>query len=211
MLRLVGGSATAPLDPVPARLRGLAVLDDDKLVALARENDNLAFEALYRRYAAFAINLAIRIQGNAGDVEDVVHDAFVRACARLGELRDRGAFRPWLGAIVVRLVRTRLRRRRLAAALGLGAAAEPADMDSIASPSASPEARVQLAQIYALLQTIPADDRIAWTLRYVERHRLEEVADLAGCSLATAKRRIARTQTFLSSHFVSPFDGADRP
>ena len=55
---------------------------------------------------------------------------------------------------------------------------------------ADPEARVLLAQVYALLQTLPADDRIAWTLRYVERHRLEVVAEIVGCSLATAKRRI---------------------
>jgi RNA polymerase sigma-70 factor (ECF subfamily) len=38
----------------------------------------------------------------------------------------------------------------------------------------------------------------------VERHRLEAVADLAGCSLATAKRRISRAQAFLTEHFVSP-------
>ena len=51
----------------------------------------------------------------------------------------------------------------------------------------------------------PADDRIAWTLRYVERHRLESVAEHVGCSLATAKRLIARAQAFLEEHFVSPF------
>jgi RNA polymerase sigma-70 factor (ECF subfamily) len=60
-----------------------------------------------------------------------------------------------------------------------------------------------LAQVYALLCTMPADDRIAWTLRYVERHRLEAVAELTACSLATAKRRIQRAQAFLSEHFVS--------
>ena len=65
-----------------------------------------------------------------------------------------------------------------------------------------------LAQVYALLQTLPADDRIAWTLRYVERHHLEVVAEIAGCSLATAKRRIARAQRFLSDHFVAPFTQA---
>jgi RNA polymerase sigma-70 factor (ECF subfamily) len=54
------------------------------------------------------------------------------------------------------------------------------------------------------LQTMPADDRIAWTLRYIERHRLEAVAELSGCSLATAKRRIQRGQRFLTEHFVSP-------
>jgi RNA polymerase sigma-70 factor (ECF subfamily) len=169
---------------------------DELLVSRARRAEGTAFETLYRRHAEFAFNLAVRIQGSSVDVEDIVHDAFLKAHERLADLRDSSAFRPWLGSIVVRLVRTRLRRRKLLGALGLTA---PAAFD------ADPEARALLAQVYALLQTLSADDRIAWTLRYVERHRLETVAVMMDCSLATAKRRIARTQRFLSEHFVAPF------
>ena len=43
---------------------------------------------------------------------------------------------------------------------------------------------------------------IAWTLRAVEGHELEMVAQLTQCSLATAKRRIARAQQWLDAHFV---------
>lgn len=202
-LRLVGGTASAR-QSASQRFGPRGDLDDGQLVALAREGDTLAFEILYRRHAGFAINLAVRIQGGASDVEDVVHDAFLRAHQRLAELRDVAAFRPWLGSIVVRLVRSRLRRGRLLGSLGIGSA-DPVDLDAIASDEAGPESRAQLAQIYALLRTMPTDDRIAWTLRYIERHRLEAVAELSGCSLATAKRRIQRGQKFLSEHFVSPF------
>jgi RNA polymerase sigma-70 factor (ECF subfamily) len=197
-LRLIGGAARSELPVGPS---------DETLVLRVRAADagsTAAFELLYRRHAATALNLAVRIQGSTSDVEDVVHDAFVRAHQRLAELREPAAFRSWLGSIVVRLVRTRLRRRRLVAMLGL-ASPEPVDLDAVAAPDGDPEARVLLAQVYALLQTLPTDERIAWTLRYVERHRLESVAALAVCSLATAKRRIARAQAFLEEHFVSPF------
>jgi RNA polymerase sigma-70 factor, ECF subfamily len=177
---------------------------DQELVGRARRSEARAFEALYRRHAEFAFNLAARIQGSSTDVEDVVHDAFLKAQERLGDLRDSAAFRPWLGSIVVRLVRTRLRRRKLLRALGL-TTPEPVEIETIAAVDADPEARALLAQVYALLQTMTADDRIAWTLRYVERHRLETVAVMMDCSLATAKRRIARGQRFLSEHFVAPF------
>lgn len=180
-----------------------ANLSDAQLVALTSNGDTTAFEGLYRRHAAFALNLAVRLQGSASDVEDVVHDAFLRAHERLDSLRDPAAFRAWLGSIIVRMVRTRLRRRRLLRALGLVQPGEAVDLDAVASSDAGPEARALLAQVYALLRTMAPDDRIAWTLRYVERHRLETVAELAGCSLATAKRRILRAQTFLSEHFVS--------
>jgi DNA-directed RNA polymerase specialized sigma24 family protein len=84
---------------------------------------------------------------------------------------------------------------------------EPVDIDAIAAAEASPEDRAQLAQLYALLQTVAASDRIAWMLRTIERHPLDEVARLCHCSLATAKRRIGRTQRFLSSHFVTASPG----
>jgi len=204
-------SATVPASgereaSAPAEAQDLETADDEdqELVGRARRSEARAFETLYRRHAEFAFNLAVRIQGSAADVEDVVHDAFLKAQERLADLRDSAAFRPWLGSIVVRLVRTRLRRRKLLGALGL-TAPDPVEIETIAAVDADPEARALLAQVYALLQTLAADDRIAWTLRYVERHRLETVAVMMDCSLATAKRRIARAQRFLTEHFVAPF------
>src|SRR5512135_1004550 len=116
-LRLVGGT-DASLRRRRRELGPAAELDDAALVALARDGHTVAFESLYRRHAAFALNVAARIQGNSTDIEDIVHDAFIRAHQRLNELRDASLFRSWLGSIVVRLVRTRLRRRRLLGVLG---------------------------------------------------------------------------------------------
>ncbi|WP_437506061.1 RNA polymerase sigma factor [Sorangium sp. So ce1099] len=191
-------AATGPAE----RGVGLTELPDAQLVILGARGDVSALEQLYRRHAAFAIHLATRIEGSARDVEDIVHDAFLRAFERLGDLVDPAAFRAWLGSIVVHKVRSRMRRARLLGLLGMGKSSEPVDLDALASPAASPHMRAQIAQIYALLQTLPADDRIAWILRSVEGHDLETVAQMTDCSLATVKRRISRAQHFLDGHFV---------
>src|SRR5690606_1875625 len=115
-------------------------------------------------HAASALALAVRIQGNTVDVEDIVHDAFVRAHDHLDKLRSGDSFRAWLGSIVVRLVRTRLRRKRLLTSLGLSRN-EPIDLDAVAAPSIAPEERLELAEVYAVLEGLPLDRRIAWTLR----------------------------------------------
>jgi RNA polymerase sigma-70 factor, ECF subfamily len=182
----------------------ISALPDAQLVALGCKGEVKALEILYRRHAAFAIHLATRIEGSARDVEDIAHDAFLRAFERLNDLSDRAAFRSWLGSIVVHAVRSRMRRGRLMSLLGMGKSSEPVDLDAIASSDASPHTRAQIAQIYALLRTLPTDDRIAWTLRAVEGHDLESVARLTRCSLATVKRRISRAQRFLDDHFVEP-------
>ncbi len=186
----VSGARSIPPEP-----------EDSQLVREAVLGKRWAFDALYRRHAGFAFGLAVRLQGNRSDVEDLVHDAFLKAHKQLASLRDPGSFRSWLGSIVVTQVRMRLRRARVLRTLGFNAT-EPVELESLAAEEAGPEVRAELAQIYALLKVMPADERIAWTLRNVERHRLEEVAALTDCSLATAKRRIARAQRFLSDHFV---------
>jgi RNA polymerase sigma-70 factor, ECF subfamily len=190
--------------PVPSVASAIRSLSDAQLVALGLKGHSTALETLYRRHAAFAINLAARIQGSGRDIEDVAHDAFVRAFESLADLTDPSAFRSWLGAIVVHGVRSRMRRMRLMSLLGMGRGAEPVDIDAIASCDATPYVRAQIAQVYALLRTLPTDDRIAWALRNVQGHDLETVAKLARCSLATVKRRISRTQRFLDEHFVDP-------
>lgn len=200
----------APLtERTSSRTKALAALmdlTDARLVPIARSGDSLAFEALYRKHVSFALHLATRIEGSSRDVEDIVHDSFIKAFGRLADLSDPGAFRSWLGSIVVFAVRSRLRRARLMSLLGLGRGADPIDLDSITSSDASPHTRAQLAQIYALLRTLPTDDRISWTLRYVEGHELDVVGKLTGKSLATVKRRIAKAQKFLEQHFVDARD-----
>lgn len=209
-LRLVRGTSPTEEPPRPSRpshsSKALAELDDEQLVTLAMQGDNRAAEHLYRRHASFAFNLAARIAGSTHDVEDVVHDAFIKAFDSLATLRNPKAFKGWLGSIVVHAMRSRLRRARLMRVLGLRRTADPVDLDCIASDSASPRARAELAQVYALLRTLSADDRIAWTLRYVEGHDLKEAAQLADCSLATVKRRIRRAQQYIEEHFVSSQD-----
>ncbi len=197
-----------PASAVRPSAGALATLADGPLVALGRQGETRALEVLYRRHATFAIHLATRIEGSSRDVEDIVHDAFLRAFERLGDLADPALFKSWLGSIVVHAVRSRLRRGRLLTLLGLGKSSEPVDLDALASPDASPDVRAQIAQIYALLRTLPTDDRIAWTLRAIEGHDLEAAAQLCGCSLATVKRRIGRTQRFLDDHFI---DATARP
>jgi RNA polymerase sigma-70 factor (ECF subfamily) len=49
-----------------------------------------------------------------------------------------------------------------------------------------------LQRIYAVLQELGTDERIAFTLRYIEGMELHEIAENTGVSLSTVKRRLSR-------------------
>ena len=112
---------------------------------------------------------------------------FLAAHRGLERLRDPAAVTGWLATVTVRLAQRRLRARRLRAALHLDATP---DYLQVAGVEASPEQRAQLARVYQVLDTIAVAHRTAWILRHIEGEKLERVAELCGCSLATAKRRI---------------------
>lgn len=177
--------------------RGLA---DEVLVLRGREGDRWAEEALFRRYVVPLTAMITHVVGNTADADDVVQDAFGEALRDLPKLREPAAFRAWLYRIAINRAKKAIRKRRLLRMLGLDRSLDDATLAIDAEDGTSPEARMELALLDEALAHLPADERIAWMLRYVHGHSLEEIAEWLGCSLATVKRRIAATQLGIDAH-----------
>ena len=160
--------------------------------ALPAGSPPATLEEAFRRYSRYVASIAIRILGRASDVDDVVQEVFIDAMSGLAGLREPAAIKGWLGTVTVRCASRRLRRRRLRGFLGMDQAP---DYALVADTGATPEQRALLSRVYATLDRLPVNDRVAWTLRHLEDRGLEDVARMCGCSLATAKRRIAAAQS----------------
>jgi RNA polymerase sigma-70 factor, ECF subfamily len=181
-------------------------VDDSELVRRALGGDRWAEAALYRSHIDDVGRLVTRLLARSHEAEDVLQEAFLTAFADLNELRKVDSFRAWVTRIAVRLVHRRFRRRRLLRSLGLDVEQDDATLLSEVDPAASPEIRAELLKLDRVLRTLPAADRIAWVLRYVEGYRVEEIAELCGCSPATAKRRIASGKRRIDEHVAVQFD-----
>lgn len=162
-------------------------------------------DALFREHAPYLARIAARLLGNRAEVDDLVQDVFIVAMRGISSLRDPRAARGWLATIAVRRARRALRRRRLRAFLHL----EP-ELD-LRFTGLGPETQAVLQQVYAHLERLPTNQRLAWSLRYLEGEPLEDVAALCECSLATAKRRIAAATRALAGTPFAPTasEGAD--
>jgi RNA polymerase sigma-70 factor, ECF subfamily len=151
------------------------------------------FDWLFERYAGYVARVAARMLGrDDADVDDVVQEVFLITLHRLHRIRSAEAARPWLMTVTVRTVQRTLRRRKWRRKfLGESTAAE------VPATGLTADQRALLVRIYRTLDEIDPKSRIAWILRHIEGERLEDVADACGCSLATAKRRIATAQAIL--------------
>jgi RNA polymerase sigma-70 factor (ECF subfamily) len=197
----------------PPRLRVVrpagARPDDAELVDRIRQGNRSAEEAVYRAYAPYVLSLTTRLLGRRSDAEDAVQDTFILAFENVSRLRDPGALRPWIMQIAVSQVRRRFRKRRLLKALGLAVGADDATLESLVAPGAGQDVTSDLAALDRVLGGLPAPQRIAWMLRYVEGEELQAVADACGCSLATVKRRIAAADAQVHGELrVAEMEGA---
>lgn len=156
---------------------------------------------LYADYAQLVAWFASRLLIRAEDVEDVVQEVFLIAASNLRNLTDPPRIRGWFKTVTLRRVARRLRWAKLRTRLGIGPIAVEAVEHLVAAPQASPEDRAALRELLAALATLPIELRIAWTLRHMHGESLEGVAELAGCSLATAKRRILAAQQRIRKEF----------
>jgi RNA polymerase sigma-70 factor, ECF subfamily len=179
-------------------------LGDGELVARSLGGDRWSRDVLYRRHAHYLLAISTRLLSSRSEGEEVVQDTFVVGFGQLGTLRDPTAFRPWLARIAVSLVRRRLRRGKLLRFLGLDRGLDDATLAVLAAPALRPDDRAELALVDRLLDGMRTDLRIAWMLRRVEGLSLAEVASTCGCSIATAKRRIAAADAEVERYVSFP-------
>ena len=169
---------------------------DAALVVSARSGEMWAKEALFRRHAQMANGLAFRLMGREQDVDDLVQEAFTQALTGLARLENPQAFQSWLCGILVRTAYKTLRRRRLLSRLGFQTI-DPIELEAIAHRDAPPDVVRELKEIYARIEKLPPDLRVALVLRRVEGMRHEEIAQATETSIATVKRKIAKAEEIL--------------
>lgn len=142
---------------------------------------DLRFEALRPRLTALAASLV-----GAGAAEDVVHDAYLRARDRLGQLHDRGALDSWFTRIVVRTAYNHHRRRTGLARL----------LPVMADRGTAAVSDLGLRE---LIERLPPRERVVLVLHYAHGYDLGEVAELLGTSHANARQIASRARRRLAA------------
>jgi RNA polymerase sigma-70 factor, ECF subfamily len=157
----------------------------------------LSFELLFSRYSGYVAGLAARLLGSGdSELDDVVQDVFWLAARRIAKIPDLIQARGWLATVTTRVVRRKLVRRRFRALFH----ARPQNVD-VPARGATAEEHALLARLYQVLDGLPTDQRLAWSLRYLEGEPLDAVAVACGCSLSTAKRRVGAAKSVIDEVF----------
>jgi RNA polymerase sigma-70 factor (ECF subfamily) len=167
----------------------LSSTDDEALARAAAQGHPGAAPIVWSRFAPLVRRLLRRTLGPGDEIDDHVQDVFLRFFRAARELREPSLLTSFIVGITMRVARGELRRRRIRRWLQLSPSGA---LPELADRPADLGGRDALARLYAILDRVDDRSRMMFALRHIEGLELTEVAAALGCSLATAKRHLAR-------------------
>ena len=171
-------------------------IPDAVLVARAQGGDEAAFAALFQRHFERVRRFAFGVALGSQAADDIAQETFIRAARQLGAMREPQAFVAWLYRIAANVAKNHLRsdlshRRKLAAVV----------QESGADTGPAPDAAASRA--FDALRALPADQRAAVVLVYLEECNHAEAARRLGCAESTVSWRIFLAKRTLRQHLIA--------
>lgn len=189
---------TQPSRPAPKNPEDSGVLrfigfegDDEALLTAIKKGHPNAKRALFEKYSNHVQRVLIRIMGIDDAIPELINETFLQAFSSIHSVRESGSLKAWISMIAVFTARGLIRKRKKRRAMWLF---EPRKIQDIQTYESDTDSREALQALYSILDEIPVDERIAFTLRFLEGMGLRETAEACGVSMATIKRRISRAE-----------------
>jgi RNA polymerase sigma-70 factor (ECF subfamily) len=146
-------------------------------------------DELYRAHVDYVWRTVRRLAGDAGEVEDLVHDTFIVLSRRWPDYDPTRPLRPYLFGIAYRVVlHARRRRRRELPAADVELA------DGASSPLEQAEAAAARRLVLAALMALSLEERAVFVLHELEEESAPEVAAAIGIPVNTVYSRLRRAR-----------------
>jgi RNA polymerase sigma-70 factor (ECF subfamily) len=177
---------------------------DTELVRRALAGERGAFDLLVVRYQRRIAALISRYRLDAGTIEDLTQEAFIKAYRGLAGFRGDATFFTWLGRIALNTTKTYLTdRKRRVETVGLDEDAAELDPMAAIESGDSTEGSVasrQLGEIIAAaLADMSPDLREALVMREIDGLSYQHIAAALNIPLNTVRSRIFRAREFVAA------------
>lgn len=162
---------------------------DDGLLAGLRAGERDAVSRAYEIHHAAIRGFAQRLVGDPAAAEDIVHDTFVALPRAIRGFRGDSSLRTFLVGVAInharRHVRSAMRRRKAMSRL-----AEDVTSEGGTDPEKEAARRQLAARLWAAMDRLPLDQRVALVLCEVEQRTSTEVAAIVGAPEGTVRTRL---------------------
>lgn len=187
--------------PMTDATRNSERLTDEAIVQQVVQGDINAFEGLLHRYQNYVLTIVAKHVPST-QVEDVAHEAFIRAYKSLPTFKQTSSFKSWLSSVAVRTCYDFWRKQyRSKEILESSLSEEQQHWLEAAIASEAEQLFHQQADLQQARETLEwalgrlsAEERMVVELVYLEELSGQEAAKLLGWSVANVKVRAFRAR-----------------
>jgi RNA polymerase sigma-70 factor, ECF subfamily len=179
---------------------------DIEIISQILKGDHDAYALLVERYKSYVFTLTLRFTKSREDAEEVSQDIFVKAYRSLADFKGTAKFSTWLYTIVNTTCITFLRKKRLQVqSLDDERTFEIADSQGSGFKANQIEQKSRVNMVNQAIAMLNPDDAEIITLFYKNEQSLEEIGQVLGLEVNTAKVRLHRARARLKEKMEKYF------
>lgn len=180
--------------------------NDIEIISQVLSGNHQAYAELVNRYQNYVFTLTLRMIPNREDAEEVAQDVFVKAYRYLADFRGASKFSTWLYTIVNNTCISFLRRKKLEIrSLDNENVFELANQQESGMSANLIEQKSKVSMVKQAIDLLNPDDAQIITLFYKNEQSLDEIAQILGLEVNTAKVRLHRARGRLKEKMETYF------
>lgn len=175
-------------------------MNELELIQQLRAGDEGAFKSLVANYQDLVYNTALGIVQNSEDAEDVTQEVFIQVYRSIDQFKGDARLSTWIYRITTTKaldhIRSRKRKKRFAFITSLFGpndelVHEPVDFQH---PGVALDRKEQAALLFRMIDQLPENQKVAFTLHKSEELSYQEIADVMKLSVSAVESLLFRAR-----------------
>ncbi len=180
----------------------MRLLTDQEMIALCRNGDREAFNALVLKYQKQVFNIAYGMLSDYEDASDAAQDVFIKVYRSIASFRGQSSFSTWLYRICSNVCNDMLRKRqRRGISISLDNDEEDNPASHLPSEEPTPAERLEESErsraVREAINGLRKEYREIIVFSDMEQLSYEEIAKILRCPVGTVKSRLNRARNAL--------------
>lgn len=164
-------------------------MQDMELLPLI-EQDEEAFNEIYRRYYKLVYFIAYEMCQNDADAKDVLQETFIKVRSAAKNVRDENKFKFWLNAVTISKCKDLFKKNRYKTTQENHAQNMQAEERRYMLPEKQMHFETDKELLHHFIARLPQNQREVLVLKYFSHLSLQEIAEMMHISEGTVKSRL---------------------
>ena len=186
-----------------------AIIPDTHLINALQQGNQVAFKQLVDSQQERVINTALGFLPNMHDAEDICQEVFIEVYRSIHKFRGDAKISTWIYRVTVTKCLDHLKAKKRKKRIGyiqslFGKDEQPIEIkDEFNHPGVTLENKERTKVLFAAIDQLPDNQRVAYTLNKIEGMPYKEVAEVLNVSLSSVESLLFRAKKNLKKHLYT--------